>query len=155
MPGRWIERGAAGIEFILVLPVFFMIFYAIATYSMIFSAKQMLQYSAEEGLRQSISFVDENCLLSTTACDSEAVKTQVATATRDVLGQLAHNATESSLGSLFGQSLDAALQISTQDTSAGGCCKVELVFDYKEHPFLPALMLPVPDSLRTSASLNL
>lgn len=155
MSANRFERGGAGIEFVLVLPVFFMVFYAIANYSMIFSANQMLQYSAEEGLRNSISFVDESCFFSTTECDSAAVRAQVELATKDVLGQVTGNATESSLGSLFGQSLDAALQIRTGDTASGGCCLVELVYDYAAFPFLPALMLPVPERLSTTASLNL
>lgn len=36
------ERGATAIEFALMLPVFFLILYAIITYGMIFAAQQNL-----------------------------------------------------------------------------------------------------------------
>ncbi|MFC6671227.1 TadE/TadG family type IV pilus assembly protein [Marinobacterium aestuariivivens] len=149
------QRGSAGIEFVLVFPVFFIIFYAIVNYGLIFSASQMLQYSAEEGLRRSLSFVDESCYFTESGCESASVRAEVEQATRAMLSQLSRNATSTSLGSLFGQSLDEALQITATDTTGGGCCQVQLHYDYENHPFLPPLMLPVPGELSRVASLNL
>lgn len=149
------QCGSAGVEFVLVFPVFFIIFYAIASYGLIFSASQMLQYSAEEGLRRSLSFVDESCYFTESGCQSASVRAEVEQATRAMLSQLSQNATSTSLGSLFGQSLDEALQITATDTAGGGCCQVQLRYDYENYPFLPPLMLPVPGELSRMASLNL
>ncbi|GGO88753.1 hypothetical protein GCM10011348_44940 [Marinobacterium nitratireducens] len=154
MVNPYSQRGAAGIEFVLVFPVFFLIFYAIVNYGLIFSANQMLQYSAEEGLRKSVSFVDESCYFTTAGCDTASVRNEVESGVRASLVELARNASSTSLGSFFGQPLDDALLISTTDT-AGGCCRVELTWNYETYPFLPPLMLPVPDQLRTVASLDL
>ncbi|NKF22709.1 TadE/TadG family type IV pilus assembly protein [Solimonas marina] len=54
MPARWrrkAQSGATAIEFALVLPLFFLIFYGSLTYGLIFLAHLTLQHAAEDGVR--------------------------------------------------------------------------------------------------------
>jgi Flp pilus assembly protein TadG len=43
------QQGAAAIEFAILFPIFFLIFYAIITYGLIFAAQQTLTLAAAEG----------------------------------------------------------------------------------------------------------
>lgn len=56
MPFSKNMNGAAAIEFALVFPLFFMIFYAIITYGMIFVAQQSITLAAAEGARAALRF---------------------------------------------------------------------------------------------------
>lgn len=47
-------KGAAAIEFALVFPLFFVIFYAIITYGLIFVAQQSITLAAAEGARAAL-----------------------------------------------------------------------------------------------------
>lgn len=49
------QRGAAAIEFSLLFLIFFTLFYAIVSYSIIFLLKTSLHYAANEGARSAIS----------------------------------------------------------------------------------------------------
>ncbi|MFP8966839.1 TadE/TadG family type IV pilus assembly protein [Pokkaliibacter sp. CJK22405] len=149
------QRGAVAIEFVLLFPILFLLFYAIVNYGLIFAAAQYMQYSAEEGLRRSISYVDESCLYSDTGCTSANVRQEVLDQTRTVLGNVASGSSSTSLGSLFGQPLDSALAISAQDDASGNCCVLSLTYNYTDFPFVPPLMLPVPAQLSITANLDL
>ena len=50
------ERGTMAVEFAMVFPVFFLVFYAIVTYSMIFVAQQSLTLAASEGARAALRY---------------------------------------------------------------------------------------------------
>ncbi|QGZ61698.1 TadE family protein [Paraburkholderia acidisoli] len=50
------QRGNAAIEFALVFPVFFLILYAIVTYSMVFLVQQSLTAAAGEGARAALAY---------------------------------------------------------------------------------------------------
>ncbi len=154
LAGRW-QTGSAGIEFVLVFPLFFMIFYAITNYGLIFTAAQLMQYAAEEGLRRSIDYVDEECLFSAASCSSDEVRQEVLSETRAVIGNVAQGSNAGSLGTLFGQSLDDALTITASEDSSGGCCVLSLVYNYADFPFVPPLVLPVPAQLNITANLSL
>lgn len=43
------QNGAAAIEFAILFPIFFLIFYAVVTYGLIFVAQQTLTLAAAEG----------------------------------------------------------------------------------------------------------
>lgn len=49
-------KGAVAIEFAIVFPVFFMIFYAIVTYGIIFATQQTLTLAAAEGARAAVRY---------------------------------------------------------------------------------------------------
>jgi len=59
MPFSKNENGAAAIEFALVFPLFFLIFYAILTYGMIFVAQQSITLAAAEGARAALRFASD------------------------------------------------------------------------------------------------
>lgn len=48
------QRGATAIEFALVFPVFFLVFYGMLTYGLIFMMRLNLQHAAEEGARAAL-----------------------------------------------------------------------------------------------------
>jgi Flp pilus assembly protein TadG len=50
------EDGVSAMEFAIVFPLFFLIFYAIVTYSLIFVAQQTLTLTAEEGARAALRY---------------------------------------------------------------------------------------------------
>lgn len=149
------QRGGAGLEFVLVFPLLFSLFYSIASYALIFAAGQLLQYAAEEGLRRSISFVDESCYFTEAGCSSAGVRLEVVAAAKATMGEVASGGGGGSMGSLFGQPLDTALQVLSSDMPGGMCCEIQLSYDYANYPFLPPLMVPVPALLSKVASLKL
>lgn len=144
------QHGSAALETILLLPVVLMIFYAVAQYSLIFVSIQMLNYVSEEALRKSISYVDENCYYGG-ACDNTELKDHI----RGSAESLIRNYTDSNsgYGSLFGQNLDGNLSINIDSDTF--CCKVTIIYNYKNKPFLPSFGLPVPEELKSTAILNL
>ncbi|PPE74720.1 hypothetical protein C3942_08155 [Solimonas fluminis] len=48
------QRGATAVEYALVFPVFFLLFYGMLTYGLIFMMRLNLQHSAEEGARAAL-----------------------------------------------------------------------------------------------------
>ena len=53
---RRAQRGTMAVEFAMVFPVFFLVFYAIVTYSMVFVAQQSLTLAASEGARAALHY---------------------------------------------------------------------------------------------------
>ena len=51
MKRKYKKKGAAAIEFAIIFPIFFIIFYAVVTYGLIFAAQQTLTLAAAEGAR--------------------------------------------------------------------------------------------------------
>lgn len=56
MRGRRLQRGAYALEFALVFPVFFVLFYAVLSLGLIFTVQQSLTLAAEDGARASLRF---------------------------------------------------------------------------------------------------
>lgn len=50
------QRGATAIEFAIVFPVFFLVFYSILVYGFLFLARMGLQHAAEEGARTVLQY---------------------------------------------------------------------------------------------------
>ncbi|KDM90115.1 TadE family protein [Photobacterium galatheae] len=155
------QQGAAALEAILLTPVILMILYAIAQYSLIFVSIQMFNYAAEESLRESISYVDSNCYYAG-SCDTTTLKSEIEESAKEVIKR--YTEADSGLGKLFGQNLDTTwaenettVSLFNVDVSEPGniCCKVTITYNYKKYPFLPSFGLPVPDELKSTATLNL
>ncbi|WP_120512611.1 TadE family protein [Photobacterium salinisoli] len=144
------QQGSAALETVLLLPVVLMIFYAVAQYSLIFVSIQMLNYVSEEALRKSVSYVDENCYYGG-ACDSTELEDHIEQSAESLIKS--YTGSNSGRGSLFGQSLDDNLSINIDSDTF--CCKVTIIYNYKNKPFLPSFGLPVPDELKSTAILNL
>ena len=50
------QKGAAAIEFAIIFPIFFIIFYAVVTYGLIFAAQQTITLAAAEGARAAVRY---------------------------------------------------------------------------------------------------
>lgn len=54
LPGKRREGGATAVEYALVFPVFFLLFYGILSYGLIFLLRLGLQHAAEDGVRAAL-----------------------------------------------------------------------------------------------------
>ena len=151
------QKGAAAIEFAIIFPIFFLIFYAIVTYGLIFAAQQTITLAASEGARAAVRYQqgkDEaarQALRTAAACDMS----------NQVLSWL--RKTGSSQGS--GAGICATGITTTQVTadkalcsslSGVTCIKVLVTYDYDKAPLVPKLLgplmsLPTPSLLQGQA----
>lgn len=68
--GRGRQEGATALEFALVLPVFFLLFYGMLTYGLIFLMRLGLQHAAEDGARAALRYPGTVCEAGM-PCDAE------------------------------------------------------------------------------------
>ncbi|MGX7003649.1 TadE/TadG family type IV pilus assembly protein [Caballeronia sp. KNU42] len=140
---RRAQRGTMAVEFAMVFPVFFLVFYAIVTYSMIFVAQQSLTLAASEGARAALRYQPG----ATSASAALALRASAACATATgLVNWLAGSAP--CTATYAGCSFDATMQ----------CVNVALNYNYAKRPLVPALPLiglPVPASLTASAMVQL
>lgn len=133
--GRHWLRGSTAIEFAIIFPVFFLIFYAIVTYALIMTAQQTLTLAASEGARAMLRYQSTLAARQDAAC-------QVARAPLTWLPQPALNCS-------------ATTQVTGQAscTATGyACYAVVVTYDYAGSPLVPpllgpALNLPIPATL--------
>ncbi|HEX7933965.1 MAG TPA: TadE family protein [Paraburkholderia sp.] len=136
------QRGATAIEFALVFPLFFCVFYAIVTFSLIFVAQQNLTLASEEGARAALNYQKANDVASAVTLRAAAACT---TAT-SMVAQLVST---------------AACETAPTDCSyqpGMTCIAVTLTYDYAAHPLipnLPLLGLVLPDNLTSTATVQL
>ncbi|MGX2040305.1 TadE/TadG family type IV pilus assembly protein [Methylocaldum sp. MU1018] len=143
------QKGAAALEFALVFPLFFVLFYGIVAYSLIMTLEQSLTHAAAEGARAAVA-VDPAKFVG----DAEAYKTKVEeTACATVSEALAWLSTQPGCTS--------AVRSDPGDPSAK-IAAITLSYPYSSAPLVPVLNLPivgkipdVPDSLVASASTRL
>lgn len=129
------SRGVAALEFAIVFPLFFLIFYAIVSYGLIFVAQQLLTLSAENGARAALAFNG------TTAPGAIACK-----AAQSSSQFLAPNIT----------CVPAPLQTCTFDPHAQ-CLTVSISYNYQAHPLVPSLPgigLLTPNTLASTATVE-
>ncbi|BAO89970.1 TadE/TadG family type IV pilus assembly protein [Caballeronia cordobensis] len=142
-PGRHAQRGNMAIEFAIVFPLFFVVFYAIVTYSIIFVAQQSLTLAAEEGARAALRFQAN----AQTVDDALARR---ATAACETAKNLTNWLASAALCS-------AAPAPCTYDASLR-CIEVTLNYGYAQRPLVPTLPLfglALPDSLIARAMVQL
>lgn len=150
------QRGATALEFGLVFPALFVLFYGTLTFALIFTARMGLQHAAEEGARSAATFRIEG---------SEPNITQL-TLRRDA-------ARATALQQASWISRWAPLQVEARICAADSDCSVEtttcgreladackifvsVTYPYATRPILPsAFGLPVPTTLSGEASLLL
>lgn len=128
------QTGGAAIEFAIVFPVFFMIFYAIVTYGLIMVAQQSITLAAEEGARAALRYS--------------------ATGPED-------NARAAALNSAawLADRLDEPLveRIDCSYDTSANCYRVTVTYpDYQENPLVPLILGPlmgviVPERLSSTA----
>lgn len=162
------QRGAAGIEAVLLLPIVIILLFAIIHYSMIFFAASLFEHAAKEGIRTSMSYVDESCYFESDGCDDSEALTTFLPPIQNNTAAVIQNFTGGSgenLGSLFGVPLGNKDDlISVVLMSSGDCCKVVISLNYQENSFLPKGiidgLLPgegsvFPESITATASMKL
>jgi hypothetical protein len=140
------QRGTAAIEFAIVFPLFFLVLYAIVTYSMVFLTQQSLTAAAEEGARAALVWQyggNANAALTSRA------------------GQACRRAT--SVLSWLPAAPSCTNAISTAPTGCTNnpnmdCINVTLTYAYGTSPLvplLPLLNLAVPQSLVGQATVQI
>lgn len=137
------ERGSTAVEFALVFPLFFVIFYAIITYSLIFVAQQSLTMAASEGARAALRF-QPNASSTSNALDLRA--TAACTAAAGLVSWL--TTTLPCAATHAPCTYDATLQ----------CINVALTYNYAASPLVPTLPvfgLVLPSTLNASAIVQL
>lgn len=141
------QRGVVSVEFALIFPALFAIFYAIVTYGLIFAAQQALSLAAAEGGRATLRYQ--------TADLNAADPQQNALSKRMEAAKTAAKAPLSWLQQLGTPGSDPVTVTATPTTpcydASVTCVKVEVSYDYQAHPIVPRLMLPVPSKLGSSA----
>lgn len=137
------QRGATAIEFALVFPLFFMILYAIITFSLILVAQQNLTLAASEGARAALNWQSntsvDDALINRGKAACAAARLMTATL---VQAQTTCTASPSYCGT------DNAMR----------CVSVQLSYDYLTYPLVPILPLlgfAVPGTLSSSATVQL
>jgi Flp pilus assembly protein TadG len=116
------QRGVAAIEFALVFPLFFVIFYSIVTYALIFAANQTLSLAAQEGGRAALRYAGETSL-------SGAYTNRTNAACTTAQGLVAW--------------IPKAQAKCTNQACTGGmqCVTVLMTYDYGTYPLVPNLPL--------------
>jgi Flp pilus assembly protein TadG len=140
---RRAQRGSMAVEFAIVFPLFFLVFYAIVTYSMIFVAQQSLTLAASEGARAALRYQTG----ATSTASSLALRaTAACTTATGLVNWLAGSAP--CTATYAACSFDATMQ----------CVNVALIYNYASRPLVPSLPLiglPLPASLTASAMVQL
>lgn len=137
------QRGSVAVEFALIFPVFFLILYAIVTFSLIFVAQQNMTLAAEEGARAALNWVSNTSMAN-------------ALTNRGLNACAAANQASASI-------LQPVLQCAQTSTVCGPgnamyCINVSLSYDYKDNPFVPTLgfmTAPLPSTLIATATVQL
>ena len=137
------QRGSTAVEFALIFPLFFLIFYAIVTYSIIFAAKQSLALAASEGARAALKFQPN----ANSAASALTLRASAAcTAATGLVNWLA--TTTPCTATYAPCTFDASMQ----------CVQVSLKYNYASNPLVPVLPLiglPTPAALTANAMVQL
>lgn len=142
------QLGSVAIETVCLMPIIMILLFAVIHYSMIFFAASLFDHAAKESIRQSISYVDEECYFdySGSGCSDNTVLGNVSEVIRNNALQVIQGFTHgegTSPGQLFGVTLPAAdTLISITTIDSGGCCKVTITLpNYQTTPFLPTSII--------------
>jgi Flp pilus assembly protein TadG len=136
------QRGATAVEFALVFPLFFLIFYAIVTFGLIFAVQQSLTLAATEGARAALNYV------------KSASQTQALTLRAQAAQSTARNLT----------TWLPNVQVPTPSSSSCSydasmyCVTVTVTYPYSQYPLIPSLPLlglVVPTALSSTATVQI
>ena len=129
-------HGAVAVEFALIFPIFFALFYAIVAYGLVFTVNQSLTLAAEEGARAAVQDAPDTATRITRAQDT-------ATGVLNWLPVAAITATATSA--------PCAANPAT-------CITVTVSYDYANYPIVPALPLlgiAIPANLSAAATVQI
>lgn len=136
--GRQGIRGAAAVEFALVFIPFFVIFYALASYALVFTLTQAMTQAAEEGARAAVAALGPEDFPSQEAYLSN-VRGQVRATVADTLSWLPAATRELVVGAE-----GANVAVEPVDVNGALGIEVEITYpDYSANPLVPLLTFPV------------
>ena len=121
------QRGATAIEFAMVLPVFFLILYAIITYGMIFAAQQNLTLAATEGARAALNYQQVGAAASVQAAQQAALAARA---------QAACTAATNLTTWLKGSTCSPTQQGSCSYDPTMLCVQITLTYPYSQSPLI-------------------
>jgi Flp pilus assembly protein TadG len=163
------QHGAAAIEFAILFPIFFLIFYAIVTYGLIFAAQQTLTLAAAEGARAAVRYpvAAGGETLSQAAQLQARLAAACSTANAAIdwlrklgagLGAAACGNSISSSAGLYATSglCGVASFTPSNDPKQVNCVTMQVNYSYAAAPLIPRLLgplmsLPTPNSLQGKA----
>lgn len=134
------QHGVAALEFVLVFPVFFIIFYSIVTYGLIMVAQQSISLAASEGARAAMRYTNNEAIRTLNA-QSAAIGINSAAAW--LAGRLVFTGT--------------LLSACPYNANGGRCYRVTVTYpNYQQNPLLPLVPgsfmgVLVPSQLSSSA----
>lgn len=139
------ERGAAAVEFALIVPLLLVILFGIISYGFMLSFRQGLSQAAAESARAA----------AVSAVTTDAARTTAATSALDdaldLYGVTCNGTSLLKDGSPVG-TCSVTLAACPNDAAAR-CATVEVDYAYEDHPWVPAFpFVPLPDSMSYSAS---
>lgn len=137
------EQGSASVEFVLLFPAMFLIFYAIVTYGLIFGAQHTMSLAAAEGGRAALRY--QNAPDSAQALSLRMAAARAAAERPLVWLQAASGSTP------FEPVVTSA---ACAEAPALTCLTVRVAYDYRAAPLVPSL-LPVPETLSSESVVQL
>ena len=153
------QRGATALEFGLVFPALFVLFYGTLTFALIFTARMGLQHAAEEGARSAVTFRIEG---NTPGITQLTLRRDAARATAlqqaSWISRFAAPLQVVVETRICAANSDCSVETTTCGRELADACKifVSVTYPYATRPILPsAFGLPVPTTLSGEASLLL
>ncbi|MGU7779834.1 TadE/TadG family type IV pilus assembly protein [Burkholderia sp. PU8-34] len=141
------QHGATAVEFALVFPMFFLIFYAIVTFGLIFAVQQNLTLAASEGARAALNYAP-----GTTTTLALAARAQNAQGM--ALAYIAPG-----LKNYVDVPVPTPASCSYDPTNASlHCVTVTVTYRYKDSPLvpnIPLLGMVLPNTLTSSATVQI
>ena len=161
------QKGAAAIEFAIIFPIFFIIFYAVVTYGLIFAAQQTLTLAAAEGARAAVRYPNGSSNKTEqlqarlkAACSTAGVATDWLKKMGAGLGSAACSTGVSNAAGLYATSglcgTGSATFTASTDPTKVNCVTMQINYNYASAPFVPRLLgplmsLPTPSLLQGQA----
>lgn len=139
---RLSQKGSGAVEFALLFPLFFMVLYAIVSYSLIYVEKQVLTMAAEEGARTALNYQQATTISAAMTARTAAACTAASGMTTTLVA--AATCTASSAACTY----NTAMQ----------CVNVTMSYNYAANPILPPMPLmgfALPTTLASSAMVQL
>ena len=171
MKRKYKKKGAAAIEFAIIFPIFFIIFYAVVTYGLIFAAQQTLTLAAAEGARAAVRYPSNASIGANTkaaqlqarlvaACNTAGIATDWLKKMGAGLGSAACSTGVSNAAGLYATSglcdTGGATFTASTDPTKVNCVTMQVNYNYASAPFVPKLLgplmsLPTPSLLQGQA----
>ena len=123
------QRGIAAMEFAIVFPVFFSLFYGLVTFALVFLAQHVLTLAAAEGARSALRF-------------QPAATQSIALAARSVEACSTATALVTWLPGSSGGTPSVACAVTTPACIYDAtliCMQVNLTYAYGQHPLVPLI----------------